>query len=117
MNESTPAPTQVDFHQALRKDEFIGWLITAIIQPEQVNTIFPDGGKMGNAEVMLTVNGVALDVMPALDRLHDSFDNMVRKAAEKIVDERLGTPLAALEEAIREVGELAKDVLDQPKTP
>lgn len=71
--------------------QFVTWLMLHSISHENIEKAFPvkDGKRsIEQTTVQLVVNGVPVDVLPALVYMHEKYDDQVKAEARKLLKEQ-----------------------------
>lgn len=94
------------------RDDFTGWaFIAALTAKDLVTKAFHSTYTAGSAvDIELKFNGVEVSFLHILDRLREEYDRQVEKAAEKLIDDKLGNLSSLLIDFQEQIKERFDDV-------
>ena len=96
----------------MRECNLLEWLvINSITKKGNVEKIWPEFTKDGKWEIQFLMNGVELPIMKSFKELESSLDEMVQRAAEKIVENKLSDFDYSLDDVLDDVKNLFRKKL------
>lgn len=102
----------INFTNELERDTFASWfLLNAMcnVCGRDIRGVF--GIKDEQMEVCLTVNGIEVPVKSTLEEMNRQMDEMLRREAKKVLNERINDVMIALDQ----LEERASEILDTEK--
>jgi hypothetical protein len=78
---------KIDMAKEAGANTFISWVICNQIGDKYME-LFPNRESVENAEIKLTVNGVELDFRTTIAELDRQYEDLVKSAAGKLVEEK-----------------------------
>lgn len=109
MSDSTKpeVPEVIDLGNHATRNTMLSWCICNLVSGPDKDylKVFPDREAVVQAKVVLTVNGVQLPLEKSLERMWDQFDDLVKKRASKLLDEKVSCLNDVLEQAKRKIRE------------